>query len=181
MKTKILICALAVATLAVGSAACGKKKSSNGAPSFSEPTGSESQIDRMGRPAINTIVKKGLDTSGNSSNVFNTTTPGSDVSAFLGPLTQIVGLAHACPAPAIAGALLPDILTFNIASNANYAQLNGRALADDVFDDTLLALYTTASGTGFCNGAGPFVTAGDNVTANDKTFSGTFPFLADPF
>lgn len=180
MKTKILICALAVATLAVGSAACGKKKSSgNGAPAFPEPPANPTQIDRMGRPAINTIVKKVLDTTGALSDAFNGLNPSQDVSV-AGPLLgKIVSLAHACPAPAVAGALLPDVLTFTTTSNANYGALQGRALADDVFDITLKVLYTNSNGV-VCSGATPFLAAGDRIAANDKTFGTTFPFLAAP-
>lgn len=180
MKTKILICALAVATLAVGSAACGKKKSSgNGAPAFPDPPSAPTQIDRMGRPAINTVLKKVLDTTGTLSNAFNGLNPSQDVSVGTGPLLQALGLAHACPAPAVKAALLPDVLTFTTTSNANYGALQGRALADDVFDITLAVLYTNSNGA-ICSGATPFLAVGDRITANDKTFGTTFPFLAAP-
>lgn len=184
MKTKILICALAAATLAVAASACGgSKKSSNGAPAFADPPGNPAttQIDRMGRPTINTVIHKVLDTTGALSDAFNGLQPSQDVGVAggtNGALAQIVGLLHACPAPAVAGALLPDVLTLDTTVPANYALLNGRALADDVFDDTLVAIYSSAGG--FCSGAAPFVTGGDHVDANDVAFSTTFPFLAAP-
>jgi hypothetical protein len=180
---KILLSSLALATLAVGSAACGSKSSGGSPPSFNEPTGSEIQIDRMGRPAINTILKKVFDTGGQTSDAFNQLSPAQDLSVAGGTsgiLARTISFAHACPAPAIALALLPDVLTFNIASNANYAQLNGRGLTDDVFDATLFALYQT-NGAAFCNGTTSFVLAGDHINANDVPLAGLpFPFLAAP-
>ena len=182
MKTRFVMCALAVATLAVGAAACGKKKSSgNGNPSFPEP-GTLTRIDRMGRPAIATIIHKVLDTSNTSVNGFNQASPSQD-SAFASAIGGIVGLLHACPKPAVAGALLPDILTFDASQTINYATLNGRGLTDDVFDDTLAAVYTNSNGMYGCGNAGTraILSSGDRITMNDKTFGTAFPFLADPF
>jgi len=165
----------------VGSAACGSKKKSSGNPSFPEP-GTLTRVDRMGRPAIATIIHKVLDTSENSVTAFNQADPAQDA-GFVGAVGQLVGLLHACPAPAVAGALLPDILTFDTSAPANYAALNGRALADDVFDDTLHAVYTNSNGQFGCGNAGTaaFLSSGDRITMNDKPFGSTFPFLADPF
>ena len=181
MKTRFMMCALAVAAIAIGAAACGKKKSSSGNPSFPEP-GTLTRIDRMGRPAIATIIHKVLDTSNTSVNGFNQASPSMD-GAFAGAVGQLVGLLHACPAPAVAGALLPDILTYDAAAAANYASLNGRALTDDVFDDTLHAVYTNSNGVFGCGTTGyaAFLSSGDHITMNDKAFPGTFPFLANPF
>ncbi|MFQ5948383.1 MAG: DUF4331 family protein [Acidimicrobiia bacterium] len=75
----------------------------------------EAQVDRLGRPAINTVfIPSG------SKNAFNEGKPRKDVkdfSQFLGPF---------------GGALLPDILTIDTASSAGFQ--NGRQLADDVID-----------------------------------------------
>ena len=76
------------------------------------------QIDRMGRPAINTVfIPSG------SKNAFNAGKPqhdARDFSAFLGTF---------------AGLLLPDILTIDTSSSAGF--LNGRGLANDVIDAEL--------------------------------------------
>ena len=76
------------------------------------------QIDRMGRPGINTIFIPDA-----FKNAFNEGEPEDDVedfSAFLG---------------ALSGVLLPDILTVDTANMAGF--LNGRQLADDVIDISL--------------------------------------------
>ena len=76
------------------------------------------QIDRMGRPGINTIFIPDA-----FKNAFNEGEPEDDVedfSVFLG---------------ALSGLLLPDILTVDTASTAGF--LNGRQMADDVIDISL--------------------------------------------
>ncbi len=73
------------------------------------------QIDRMGRPAINTVF---IPTE--SKNAFNQATPRKDLKQF----GQFLG--------DLAPALLPDILTIDTSSSAGF--LNGRQLADDVID-----------------------------------------------
>jgi hypothetical protein len=89
-----------------------------------------SQVDRMGRPAINTVF-----IPSDFKNAFNEGKPrhdSRDFSTFLGPL---------------AGALLPDILTIDTSSSAGF--LNGRRLADDVIDIEL-QLITGDPGAGDC-------------------------------
>ncbi len=73
------------------------------------------QIDRMGRPAINTVF-----IPSESKDDFNGGKPKHDqrdFSQFLGPFASV---------------LLPDILTIDTGSTAGF--LNGRQLADDVID-----------------------------------------------
>ncbi len=73
------------------------------------------QIDRMGRPAINTVF-----IPSDSKNAYNESKPRQDAkrfSQFLGDLAPV---------------LLPDILTIDTSSSAGF--LNGRQLADDVID-----------------------------------------------
>ena len=75
----------------------------------------EGQVDRMGRPAINTVfIPSG------SKNAFNAGQPRNDQRDF----SQFLG--------SFAGVLLPDILTVDITSGAGF--LNGRQLPDDVID-----------------------------------------------
>ena len=74
-------------------------------------------------------------------------------------------------ATAIAGVLLPDVLTLDTSSGAGF--LNGRKLDDDVID----AVLPIATG-GFFGGS-PVLTT-DEVPANDVAFSGSFPYLAGP-
>jgi hypothetical protein len=86
----------------------------------------DSQVDRMGRPAINTVFIPSA-----SKNAFNTGKPrhdARDFSQFLGPF---------------AGVLLPDILTVDTSSAAGF--LNGRQLADDVIDIELGLIFGPGS------------------------------------
>lgn len=79
------------------------------------------QVDRMGRPAINTVF---IPTS--FKDAFNAGLPRHDLrdfSSFLGPFSSV---------------LLPDILTVNTSSPAGF--LNGRRLEDDVIDIELSLL-----------------------------------------
>lgn len=79
------------------------------------------QVDRMGRPAINTVF-----IPSDFKNAFNEGKPKTDAqefSQFFGPF---------------AGVLLPDILTVDVSSSAGF--LNGRQLADDVIDIELTVL-----------------------------------------
>ena len=73
------------------------------------------QVDRVGRPAINTVF-----IPSDSKNAYNESKPRQDLKRFSGFLG------------ALSGALLPDILTVNTTDNAGF--LNGRRLADDVID-----------------------------------------------
>ena len=117
------------------------------------------QIDRMGRPAINTVFNHG-----NDKNRFNAGDPVNDWrdfgTSFVSTLTSLgaanpTGLAHV---------LLPDILTFDTSSSAGF--LNGRKLTDDVIDAEL-NLITNGAVTTDCVG-------------NDSTFLNTFPYAGVP-
>jgi len=79
------------------------------------------QIDRMGRPAINTVF-----IPSSSKNAFNESLPQKDARLF----SQFLG--------DFASVLLPDILTIDTSSPAGF--LNGRQLADDVIDTELSLL-----------------------------------------
>lgn len=73
------------------------------------------QVDRMGRPAINTVF-----IPSSQKNAYNAGKPRNDARDFG---TYLGGFA---------GALLPDVLTVDLSSTAGF--LNGRKLADDVID-----------------------------------------------
>src|SRR2546422_397402 len=95
------------------------------------------QIDRMGRPAINTVFNHGDDKK-----TFNAMEPTADRTTatptgktFLANFEDVLTSLGSpdTPPPTAAGlaaVLLPDILTFNFKSNAGF--LNGRKLTDDV-------------------------------------------------
>ena len=87
------------------------------------------QVDRMGRPAINTVFNHDED-----KNVFNSIVPSEDRSRFEASFVSTLesfGYSMA-QATTIAEILLPDILTYDYSSSAGF--LNGRKLTDDVID-----------------------------------------------
>ena len=123
------------------------------------------QQDRMGRPAINTVL-----ISTDNKAAFNAGEPDDDVEDFTEDvLASLNALNPGDPARAefLASILLPDILTFDTSTESNFALLNGRNLADDVIDIELNLLTA---------GALP----GDCVDANDVAFLGAFPYVAPP-
>lgn len=148
-------------------------------------------VDRMGMPAIATAVITSKD-------AYNADTPAGDVAGnWVGEITTNVtelhnaldddltglGLTPATPGEAVAQAapfVVPDVLMINTGAAAGFP--NGRGLGDQVIDVTLaLVLLDIDLG----NSAGPHTAvtlAGVpvNPTANDKAFSGTFPYLATP-
>ncbi len=127
------------------------------------------QIDRVGRPAINTVFNHGAD-----KNTFNSITPDQDRTTlnaegvtFLQSFeSQLMALGGYSPAAAmsIAEILLPDILTYDFSSSAGF--LNGRKLADDVIDIELALVTKGAVKT-------------DNVGPHTDYLS-QFPYLGTP-
>ena len=99
------------------------------------------QIDRMGKPGINTIF---LHTDATKDG-FNAAEPAGDVADYTDDVagttsailqkafgyTMANGDAHGAT---VAGALLADTLVYDTTTAANFGMLNGRALSDDVID-----------------------------------------------
>ena len=138
--------------------------------------------DQMARPAINTVFNLGAD-----KDVFNTTIPSAMGAAFqakfqarllaLNPAysTNALGLS----ASAFTGVLATDVLTVSTTGTTTFFDgtnvLTGRALADDVIDTELLLIFGGTAGS-----SNPTLTS-DKVSANDKAFLTTFPYLASPW
>ncbi|HUF54128.1 MAG TPA: DUF4331 family protein [Dehalococcoidia bacterium] len=141
-----------------------------------------SQLDRMAIPAINTALIPSDMKDG-----FNQGSPATDVAEFQataqasieglraavnGVLDSPVGEEDGGPLgdltpEQVAGALIPDIVTIDFSQDVVFP--NGRQLTDDVIDVALqLVLNRTAGIT-------------DDIDANDKSFSSSFPYLAEPF
>ncbi|MCA9130037.1 MAG: DUF4331 family protein [Planctomycetales bacterium] len=120
------------------------------------------QFDRMGRPAINTVLIPSM-----RKDLFNATAPVDDVRNFSGDVRATLVALGNSPARAaeLTAVLLPDLLTFNTTSSAGF--LNGRQLADDVIDAELQLLTGNPA-------------ASDGVSANDVPFLSVFPYLASP-
>jgi hypothetical protein len=141
------------------------------------------QVDRMGRPAINTVFipNNPFEPTGSESslkNSFNAGQPRNDQAAFRAEVVDSLALLFSLNDPpsgtddtsddaatvqALADILLPDILTVDFSSSAGF--LNGRRLADDVIDAEL-ALITEGAVTTDC------------IDANNKPFLNMFPYLA---
>jgi hypothetical protein len=118
------------------------------------------RFDRMGRPAINTVlIPPAL------KDAFNNNDPKMDQKRFRETvLNSLMALGNdEQRANALADFLLPDILTFDVTSTDGFP--NGRWLENDVIDIELNLLT---------NGA----VTGDGVDANDHPFSTSFPYLA---
>lgn len=119
------------------------------------------QIDRIGRPAINTAL-----IGSDRKDAFNAGSPATDSANFGTEVNAaIAGLSNQSNADTLTPVLLPDMLTFNTSSADGF--LNGRKLADDVIDAELTLL--TASDPGI----------GDGVDMNDVAFQPSFPYLGD--
>ena len=103
------------------------------------------QLDRMGRPAINAVVNSpgpivGADPA--AKNVYNGAHPSDDVATFTDAVVDALqafssldaeGAYSDAEAGALAGVLLPDVIVYDTSTVAA-GPLNGRALADDVID-----------------------------------------------
>lgn len=148
------------------------------------------QIDRMGRPAINTVFNPNNPFPGervgeeaSKKSAFNHTRPEDDQILFRGEVVDTLTTLYTLNDPAaglggsdnpsddaakingLADILLPDILTYDTARDEGF--LNGRKLDDDVIDAEL-ALVTEGLVTTDC------------VGANDEQFLTAFPYLAAP-
>jgi hypothetical protein len=128
------------------------------------------QVERMGLPGINTIfnhtdaTKEAYNRARPQNDVANET---DDVSVVVSLITRLAGTASDPNAYGafVAGLLLPDVITYNTATSANFANLNGRALVNDVIDTALTVVANT-----------PLTDCVDN----DSTFSSSFPYLGTP-
>ena len=144
------------------------------------------QVDRQGRPAINTV----FNITDGQKELTNLSTPKDDRSQMLGLTKTVLGAFNhvlavnslntysAGEISAIAGVLLPDELTFKVGDHHSFAyftgpvglgnlHLNGRKPIDDVINAEF-GLVTD------------FQINSDGVDANDVAFPSTFPFLAAP-
>ena len=140
---------------------------------------SAKQVDRIGRPAINTVVNSSGPIVGAPSaakNIFNVSQPKNDVANFtdavVDALKAFSSLDPATVTPytdaearGLAAILLPDVITYDTSTPAS-GPLNGRALADDVID---VELSIVTKGIVTSDGVGPH---------ND--YLSTFPYLGWP-
>ncbi|HJU52042.1 MAG TPA: DUF4331 family protein [Acidimicrobiia bacterium] len=130
----------------------------------------DQQIDRMGRPAINTVfipnnIFEPAGSEPSQRNAFNAGKPQHDQRDFRAEVIDTLEIFYGPGDPSVetlTDILLPDVLTVDFGSVAGF--LNGRRLADDVIDAEL-GIVTNGAVTTDC-------------VSNDSAFSGTFPYLA---
>jgi Domain of unknown function (DUF4331) len=135
--------------------------------------GNYEQVDRMGRPAINTVFNNTNAEKEAANRLIPSDDRAFDMENVVGVLEAIDNVLEINGASSytadeingIAKVLLPDTLTVKLGDPAGF--LNGRRLADDVIDAEF-GLLT--------NGA----VASDGVDKNDRAFLTTFPYLAKP-
>ena len=151
----------------------------NNDPDFS---GTYVQQDQMGRPAVNTVF-----VSSGSKDNFNTTVPSMMGATFQSAFqSQLMALnpgyttnALGLDAATFTTVLATDVLGVSTTGTTTFFDgtnvLTGRALADDVIDVELLLIFGGPDGTQNS------VLTSDNVSANDKPFLSSFPYLASPW
>ena len=142
------------------------------------------QQDQFGRPAINTVFNVAAD-----KDAFNVTTPSTMSAAFQAKFqSRLLALnsgyttnALGQNAATFTGLLVTDVMNVSTTGPTTFYDgvpantLSGRALSDDVIDVELLLLFGGPAGT-----SNPGLTS-DHVNGNDKAFSATFPYLANPW
>ena len=148
-------------------------------------TGTYMQKDQMGRPAVNTVF-----VSSASKDAFNTTIPSKQGAMFQSMFeTNLLALSPAYAndgknalgqdAAAFTGLLATDVLNVSLDGKTTFYDgtnlLTGRALADDVITVELLLIFGGEDFTEY-----PTL-SDDNVSANDKDFLTSFPYLASPW
>jgi hypothetical protein len=178
-KNLYIITSMCALTLALG--ACKKDK----AVTPTDPnTGVTFSVvgDQVGRPGIATVFIGAADKDN-----FNATIPSVMSAAYetkiqnqlmaLNPgyTTNLLGLSAA----AFSGVLATDVLNVSTTGKTTYYDgtnvLTGRMLTDDVIDVSLILVFG-----GPTNSMNPGLTS-DHVNANDKTFSTSFPYEAQPW
>ncbi len=149
-------------------------------------SGTYTQEDQMGRPAVNTVF-----VSSSSKDMFNVTTPSNQSTAFQSMFqTNLESLSPAFANPgdmnalgqtsaAFTGLLATDVLNVSLDGKTTFFDgtnvLTGRTLADDVITVELLLIF---GGEDFMENP---TLSNDNVDANDKAFLTSFPYLASPW
>ncbi len=129
---------------------------------FASTEKDNTQLDQMGRPAINTVFNNAeMDQSDREK--FNQTRPNKQVARGFRDDTEEVLMALGAADPeGLAGVLIPDVMTYETGNMDGF--LNGRRLADDVIDAEL-ALVTDGGITTDC-------------VDNDSNLSSSWPYLA---
>ena len=158
----------------------------NGDSNALDFSGTYSQQDQMGRPAVNTVF-----VSSASKDAFNVTIPSQQSGTFQTMFqNNLEALSPAFANPGDQNALGQDSATFtsllatdvlNVSTTGTTTffdgvnVLTGRNLSDDVISVELLLIFGGEDGT-----ENPGL-SDDHVDANDKPFLTSFPYLATPW
>jgi hypothetical protein len=145
------------------------------------------QVEFLGNPLVAEVtIVKADHNSYNRTQPYSTSTWLPKTAAFV---TGVAGRPQAL-AQTLGSVLYPDILVVDSAKDPStagwlsWALANGwggRKLSDDVVDTGLIAIFSSLlSPTGASCAPGQLPLCTDNVGANDKPFSGAFPYLAPP-
>ncbi len=154
------------------------------------------QVDRMGRPAINTAlippVPRNSKTRGERRTLFNLGAPANDVRDFSADMvsvfTTVYGRTQA-DAKALTGLLLPDVLKFEIGNPNGFGTFiaggtalgNGRRFTDDVIDFELTVLTNGGITTdNVPDDNGLKVTDGTVDPVSGQTRDIAFPYIGPP-
>lgn len=169
------------ATALVALITCGSscKKETTPADDFNT-SGTFIQKDASARPAINTVF-----VGSPRKDEFNVTVPSAMSAAFktdfINKLTSFGYNVNALGQnkDQFASLLATDVLNVKMNGTTTFFDganvLTGRKPDDDVIDTELLLIFGGSSGSN-----NPGLTK-DNVNANDKPFSNSFPYLASPW
>ncbi len=123
---------------------------------------SGTQLDQMGRPAINTVFNN-VAINQSDRQRFNETRPAQQVArGFRDHTADVLDSLGAADPEGLASVLIPDVMTFETGNMDGF--LNGRRLSDDVIDAEL-ALVTDGGITTDC-------------VDNDSDLSNSWPYLA---
>ena len=176
---------LAITVLSLFIISCSSNNDDNMMEVSVDFSGTFVQKDQMGRPAVNTVF-----VSAASKDAFNTTIPSQQGAMFQSMFeTNLLALSPAYAnagknalgqdAATFTGLLATDVLNVTLDGKTTFYNgtnvLTGRALADDVITVELLLIF---GGEDFSEYP---TLSDDNVSANDKDFSTSFPYLANPW
>ena len=182
--TNLLLCVIGIGAIAAG---CGGNGGGGGNQQFT-------QIDRLGRPAVNELFA----TVANNRHMINnmiapkddSTQIANDIQFFM---THVAGRSQATT-DVVKSVLIPDVLVADMSqttpaylgvetNGATGGKFGGRALTDDIIDISLGAVFgNTVSALGLAPDDGkeiPGLTT-DNVGPGGKHFTNTFPYLGPP-
>lgn len=189
MKIKNIILASITCLTVIAFTSCKKDKDVVDVPTPADFSGTYAQADQMGRPAINTVFVASAD-----KDAFNRTIPADQNAAFQSKFeTALTGLSPAFANPGdmnalgqdaatFTGLLATDVLNVSLDGTTSFYDgtnvLTGRALADDAITVELILIF--GGETGLTASENPTL-SDDNVSANDKAFLASFPYVAAPW